>query len=319
MSNALPSDAQRDYANTFPAFQNQMQGMGQRLGGMLNGFVNQHAPHAQQPGQGADDDMSDRFDSIVDLTDRMLERVDADLDRHQALAHSGPAAGGSQQQQQQLAHGGSVPVAQQQQQQQQQQQRSRQGSGSGSALPAAAMGAGGSKPQSRWRHEIDNSSQPFMPKLRTKPNAVAPLELRLEQPDDNSQGLQPWYANPYTAELSAFAPSDGQLAAGRERLYSPLHATPCTWVDTEALLGQMIGRLAGCAELAIDLESHSYRSYRGFTCLMQIRWAPHAAPQPSFSCSLLHSSSPPHSSTSSPHRLASSPPLLPSPLASLLP
>ena len=35
MSNQLPGDAQRDYANTFPAFQGQMQSMGQRVGGML--------------------------------------------------------------------------------------------------------------------------------------------------------------------------------------------------------------------------------------------------------------------------------------------
>jgi exosome complex exonuclease RRP6 len=61
-----------------------------------------------------------------------------------------------------------------------------------------------------------------------------------------------------------------QLTAGRERLYSPLHATLCTWVDSEPLLQQTLTRLAAASEIAIDLESHSYRSYRGFVCLMQI-------------------------------------------------
>ena len=51
----------------------------------------------------------------------------------------------------------------------------------------------------------------------------------------------------------------------------PLEATPCTVVDTPAAL-------AACAEallaadggaIAVDLEAHSYRSFAGFTCLIQ--------------------------------------------------
>ena len=106
---------------------------------------------------------------------------------------------------------------------------------------------------------------------------MMPLELRLEQPDDFTMPgapppppQQPWYANPYTAEISAFVPSEAQLAAGRERLYPPLHATACTWVETEAGLQAMMRRLSTANEIAIDLESHSYRSYRGFVCVMQI-------------------------------------------------
>ena len=276
MSNQLPGDAQRDYANTFPAFQGQMQSMGQRVGGMLQGFIDQHAPQGGsstgQAGFGAlpggpDDDMSDRFDSIVDLTDRMLERVDADLDRHNALGGSSQQhmlgssmAGGRphQHQLQRMQQGGTGPAS----------------SGGDSSMPASAMSAGGVKPQNRWRSEVDNSSHAFVPNLRSKPNAIVPLELRLEQPDesqrDGSGGQTPWYANPYLPELAAFTPSDAQVSAGRERLYLPLHAAPWTWVDTEALLQQMVARLAQCSEIALDLEAHSYRSYRGFTCLMQI-------------------------------------------------
>ena len=132
----------------------------------------------------------------------------------------------------------------------------------GATHGGASAGGGGAtpkKPQTRWWNEVDNSSRPFVPKLRTKPNALVPLELRLEQPEDPSHALsalgssgpsgstqpqQPWYANPYVPEINAFAPSEQQLSAGRERLYAPLHATPCTWIDSEPLLQQMRARLA---------------------------------------------------------------------------
>ena len=87
MSNNLPGEDQRDFANSFPAFAQGVNGANQRLAGMMSGFVAQHggAP-AQGPAGpfGALEDVSDRFDSIVGLTDRMLERVDGDLERHAA-------------------------------------------------------------------------------------------------------------------------------------------------------------------------------------------------------------------------------------------
>ena len=46
--------------------------------------------------------------------------------------------------------------------------------------------------------------------------------------------------------------------------------TPFTWVDTRQLLDAMLDRLRIAQELAVDLEHHSYRSYSGFLCLMQI-------------------------------------------------
>ena len=61
-----------------------------------------------------------------------------------------------------------------------------------------------------------------------------------------------------------------QLSSGREQLYLPMHATPCTWVHTEQQLQHLRQRLASLSEFAIDLEHHSHRSYRGFVCLMQI-------------------------------------------------
>jgi exosome complex exonuclease RRP6 len=33
-------------------------------------------------------------------------------------------------------------------------------------------------------------------------------------------------------------------------------------------------RLKGVTEIAVDLEAHQYRSYLGFTCLMQVTMSP---------------------------------------------
>ena len=56
-------------------------------------------------------------------------------------------------------------------------------------VPGSAMSAGSvGKPQQLWRDEINNSDQPFVPKLRSKPNAIAPFEAR---PARASRDLHP--------------------------------------------------------------------------------------------------------------------------------
>ena len=80
-----------------------------------------------------------------------------------------------------------------------------------------------------------------------------------------------WYANPYGPEISAFAPDTAQLShPAEQRLFAPLESTPLTWVSTEEQLAALRDTLNACGEFALDLENHSYRSYRGFVCLMQI-------------------------------------------------
>jgi len=52
--------------------------------------------------------------------------------------------------------------------------------------------------------------------------------------------------------------------------YRALEETPFTWVSTRAQFEELIDKLRSAREIAIDLEYHSYRTYRGFVCLMQI-------------------------------------------------
>lgn len=165
------------------------------------------------------------------------------------------------------------------------------GGGATMATPGSAISPGSAmpRPQLHWRHEIDNSDQPFVPKLRGKPNAVAPLELRLEHGAEEPVGLEmtpggstprrpppSWYANPYTPELNAFQPTDAQLLPGghEQRAHAPpLHATPCMWVATGAALHALAEKLRTVDEVGLAVASHDYRSYRGFVALLAISTA----------------------------------------------
>ena len=49
-----------------------------------------------------------------------------------------------------------------------------------------------------------------------------------------------------------------------------LDETPLTYVDTEEQLRGMVDKLEGATEIAVDLEHHSYRTFQGLTCLMQL-------------------------------------------------
>ena len=150
------------------------------------------------------------FDSVVELSDRLLDRVDHDLDRQEALQMAAEQQRVAQLAPSTQAGNGSALVSSA--------RRAMPSTGSASASTMVA-----NKPQLRWRDEVDNSSRPFVPKLRSKPNAILPLELRLEQPDDAGRDVSPlsalgtaassarpqpaaWYANPYTPEINAFVP-----------------------------------------------------------------------------------------------------------------
>lgn len=46
--------------------------------------------------------------------------------------------------------------------------------------------------------------------------------------------------------------------------------TPFTYVDTPAGLEAVADALGRAREVAVDLENHSFRSFQGFCCLMQL-------------------------------------------------
>ncbi|XP_012662705.1 exosome component 10 [Otolemur garnettii] len=150
------------------------------------------------------------------------------------------------------------------------------------------------RPQLKFREKIDNSNTPFLPKIFIKPNAQKPLpqalsKERRERPQDRPEDLdvppaladfihqqrtqkveQDMFAHPYQYELDHFTPPDSVLQKPQPQLYRPIEETPCHFVSSLDELVELNEKLLNCQEFAVDLEHHSYRSFLGLTCLMQI-------------------------------------------------
>ena len=76
--------------------------------------------------------------------------------------------------------------------------------------------------------------------------------------------------HPYEFEIQSISYPPHQLQIRPEILYKTLEETPFTWVETEEKLDELVALLDTQQEIAVDLEHHDYRSFQGFTCLIQI-------------------------------------------------
>eukprot|EP01125_Pyxidicula_operculata_P011507 TRINITY_DN3769_c0_g1_i1.p1 TRINITY_DN3769_c0_g1~~TRINITY_DN3769_c0_g1_i1.p1 ORF type:complete len:857 (+),score=204.72 TRINITY_DN3769_c0_g1_i1:2168-4738(+) len=163
------------------------------------------------------------------------------------------------------------------------------------------------RPQDKWKDEIDNSDAPFIPKIFCKPNARVPLDATIAKAREiyssvnmsatKALGLKVGSAagnlpkelqqyvgtgkdtdiskitrfpHPYHYELMNLEYLPEQFEKRKEQMFLPLESTPCTWVCTVSQVKDLLITLRQSKEIAIDLEHHDYRSYQGFTCLMQI-------------------------------------------------
>ncbi|EEY64044.1 exosome complex exonuclease RRP6-like protein [Phytophthora infestans T30-4] len=129
------------------------------------------------------------------------------------------------------------------------------------------------KPQDRFDEKIDNSDAPFVSKLREKVHALINGAATVVA-DDEDDEMAP--RNPYYPEIKGLKYAPWQLEASEEPYEMiGLDKVSYLWVDSEENLMQMMKSLtaAEARVIAVDLEHHSYRSYMGLTCLMQISTA----------------------------------------------
>ncbi|GAX83766.1 hypothetical protein CEUSTIGMA_g11191.t1 [Chlamydomonas eustigma] len=111
------------------------------------------------------------------------------------------------------------------------------------------------RPQDSFRIQVDNSNTPFrLPRILSS----------------SSHHIQSAEVHPLEQKLNNLHYKDWQLQAKDSIPPRCLEETPLTFVDTVSSLKQMVLELEGCAHIAIDLENHSFRSFQGFTCLMQL-------------------------------------------------
>ncbi|GCE99033.1 exosome nuclease subunit [Zygosaccharomyces mellis] len=126
------------------------------------------------------------------------------------------------------------------------------------------------KPQLRFKKPIDNTeTHPFKPLLRSKPHALRPLSdsNKLIQADED---IPEHYPQPYEYEIENQEYNESILKIAEPIPSRPWDESEPVWVDNEESLKSMLHELKKCAEIAVDLEHHDYRSYYGIVCLMQI-------------------------------------------------
>lgn len=123
------------------------------------------------------------------------------------------------------------------------------------------------RPQVTFKDKIDNRlSAPFIPIIKEKPNSIKPLAIL---PETMSDG-RICYCHPYEVEIEKFEPSNDVLITKDPIKPPPLEETKFLFIEDEEKLKKMVQQLANCTEIAIDLEHHSFRTYQGFTCTIQI-------------------------------------------------
>lgn len=123
------------------------------------------------------------------------------------------------------------------------------------------------RPQKFFKDRIENSNKfPWEPRIKDKPNSLKPLALFLEQDEAGDE----CFSHPYEFELEHFEPSVDLLKNIEPCIPKDISETPLVMVETEEELNSMLKDLREYNELAVDLEHHSYRTFLGITCLMQI-------------------------------------------------
>ncbi|XP_061417446.1 exosome complex component 10 isoform X3 [Lethenteron reissneri] len=271
-SMGMPSPGEElDFYQTFPAVRNVYENSAQRL---LNGISNLSRYYGCRGHVTDSMDPEERFEGLVDATDTILERVGTLLDEVSGVNKNKAPV---------LPKGTLPPktiVS----------SWNRRESASARGRTFHALQAKNiARPQLSFTQRVDNSNAPFLPKLRVKPNALKPLPAALSsrrdvRPDDldvppaladllhqqRTHTEEDVFAHPYQFELESFTPSEELLQEPEPQKFRPLEETPLSLVTSLEELAQVNEKLLQCKEFAVDLEHHSYRSFLGITCLMQI-------------------------------------------------
>nr|CDJ91309.1 3'-5' exonuclease and Helicase RNase D C-terminal domain containing protein [Haemonchus contortus] len=139
------------------------------------------------------------------------------------------------------------------------------------------------KPQKEYGFEssIDNSTNPFVPKLKIKHNALPRKETsgmviidehsaNIENQSDPSLNYEADVPHPYQLEIQNFVVPSSQMESKEPIASSDIDGTSLTMIKTKEDLERLRDVLNSCREFAVDLEHHDFRSYLGITCLIQI-------------------------------------------------
>lgn len=107
----------------------------------------------------------------------------------------------------------------------------------------------------------------FEPKIKDKPNSLKPLAVLPEYDED---GNIESYLHPYEFELNKFEVNPKDLQPVEPLNAMKIDDTPLDFINNKVNLKRLTDELSHELELAVDVEHHSYRTFQGITCLLQI-------------------------------------------------
>ncbi|XP_031582321.2 exosome component 10 [Oreochromis aureus] len=267
-----------DFYRSFPGFQEFCESQGDKLLHCMSQIMQHHGCRSHMRDRNKLTGLEERFDLVVDSNDVILERVGILLDEADGVNRS----------QQPVMPAGFQPpkivVS----------SWNRKGSSSSSRSETFRLlhAKNITRPQLKFKEKVDNSNTPFIPKIFIKPNAVKPLpsyftnkQMRKERPEDldvpaaladfihqqrTQEHVDDMFAHPYQYELDHLTIPENLLSKPEPQMYKPVAETKLSFVDTLEDLVALNEKLCKLSEFAVDLEHHSYRSFLGLTCLMQI-------------------------------------------------
>uniref|UniRef100_A0AAQ5Y6B5 Exosome complex component 10 n=1 Tax=Amphiprion ocellaris TaxID=80972 RepID=A0AAQ5Y6B5_AMPOC len=263
-----------DFYRSFPGFQEFCESQGDGLLHCMSQIMQHHGCRSHVRDQNKLTGLEERFDLVVDSNDVILERAGILLDE----------ADGVNRNQQPVMPAGFQPpkivVS----------SWNRKGPGSGSRSETFRLlhAKNVTRPQLKFKERIDNSNTPFIPKIFIKPNARKPLpacKTSRERPEDldvpaaladlihqqrTQEHVDDMFAHPYQYELDHLSTQEKLLSKPEPQMYKPMAETKFSFIDSLEDLVALNEKLCKLSEFAVDLEHHSYRSFLGLTCLMQI-------------------------------------------------
>ncbi|CAK8683667.1 unnamed protein product [Clavelina lepadiformis] len=290
-SNALPSSGDDyEFYSSFTGFREFVSNQKKRLINNIDKLVKNQGLKANfSSGANVRTDTDDFTDSLIECNDGLLERVSALIDQCPTSRYDKKQKDAAKEAQAEKNFG----------------------KGSSSSQPSNTIVSSWNKrdkqgrnktfkllhaqnilrPQLKFKNKIDNTNTPFVPIIRSKPNAIVPLskslvDIRsgnvsgsgsslaitslLRQARQNKTEDISIYEHPYQHELTVWEPVMDQLENVEPIKYFPLDPESCMYIDDVSKLQNLLDDLKASKEFAVDLEHHSYRTFQGITCLMQI-------------------------------------------------
>ncbi|KAK8794410.1 hypothetical protein JH06_1619 [Blastocystis sp. subtype 4] len=236
--NRIPGIGEFDYFNLFPEFQ----GLAEEINAKSLGYVQKiYEYYLPLTTTVLKDNLSihepQQFAVVESLYDTIFEKMDEAIDMKKGLLKDTKDSGSKQ---------GTVDR------------------GSAVKENVITYKASLDKPQLAFTDGVDNSKTPFQPKLKVKHNA----QMNWSLDELESDGL---YSNPYLYELNNLVYPDWERTLP-EIVTKPRseNATPLIVVETEDGMKSLVEELMKEKSIAVDLEHHNFRTYQGFTCLLQI-------------------------------------------------